>query len=133
MPPTTERRHTWRGAVGAARFALGRLAGVIILIVGGGAREHAIARSLHLDPTVTELHAAPGNPGIGTIATLHSTDQNDGVAIASLAAQVRADLVIVGPEAPLVRGVADAVRKAGIPCFGPGAAAAMLEGSKAFA
>jgi len=106
---------------------------VIILIVGGGAREHAIARSLHLDPAVTELHAAPGNPGIGQIATLHSTDQNDGVGIASLAAQVRADLVIVGPEAPLVNGVADAVRKAGIACFGPGAAAAMLEGSKAFA
>ncbi|WP_061963100.1 phosphoribosylamine--glycine ligase [Demequina aurantiaca] len=106
---------------------------MIILIVGGGAREHAIARSLHLDPAVTELHAAPGNPGIGQIATLHSTDQNDGVAVASLAAQVRADLVVVGPEAPLVNGVADAVRKAGIPCFGPGAAAAMLEGSKAFA
>lgn len=106
---------------------------MIILIVGGGAREHAIARSLHQDRAVTELHAAPGNPGIGQIATLHSTDQNDSVAVASLAAQVRADLVIVGPEAPLVNGVADAVRKAGVPCFGPGAAAAMLEGSKAFA
>ncbi|WP_430868152.1 phosphoribosylamine--glycine ligase [Demequina aurantiaca] len=106
---------------------------MIILIVGGGAREHAIARSLHLDPAVTELHAAPGNPGIGRIATLHTTDPDDGVSVASLAAQVRADLVIVGPEAPLVKGVADAVRKAGIPCFGPGAAAAMLEGSKAFA
>ena len=111
----------------------GRLTRVIILIVGGGAREHAIARSLHLDPAVTELHAAPGNPGIGRIATLHTADQNDGMSVASLAAQVRADLVIVGPEAPLVRGVADAVRKAGIACFGPGAAAAMLEGSKAFA
>jgi phosphoribosylamine--glycine ligase len=106
---------------------------VIILIVGGGAREHAIARSLHLDPAVTALHAAPGNPGIGGIATLHPTDQNDGVAIAALAAQVQADLVVVGPEAPLVAGVADAVRAAGIPCFGPSAAAAMLEGSKAFA
>lgn len=106
---------------------------MIILIVGGGAREHAIARSLHQDRAVTELHAAPGNPGIGQIATLHSADPNDGMAVASLAAQVRADLVVIGPEAPLVNGVADAVRKTGIPCFGPGAAAAMLEGSKAFA
>lgn len=114
-------------------YSFGRLARVIILIVGGGAREHAIARSLHLDPAVTELHAAPGNPGIGQISTLHTTDPNDGISVASLAAQVRADLVIIGPEVPLVNGVADAVRTAGIPCFGPGAAAAMLEGSKAFA
>lgn len=104
-----------------------------VLIVGSGAREHALARSLHLDPQVTELHAAPGNPGIGALATLHSQDANDGAAIAALAVNVRADLVVVGPEAPLVAGVADAVREVGIPCFGPTAAAAMLEGSKAFA
>ncbi|GIG53989.1 phosphoribosylamine--glycine ligase [Demequina activiva] len=104
-----------------------------VLIVGSGAREHALARSLHLDPAVEEIHAVPGNPGIGALATQHSQDPNDGVAIASLAVNVRADLVVVGPEAPLVAGVADAVREVGIPCFGPTAAAAMLEGSKAFA
>lgn len=104
-----------------------------VLIVGSGAREHALARSLHLDPDVEELHAVPGNPGIGKLATLHSQDPNDGPAIASLAVNVRADLVVVGPEAPLVAGVADAVREVGIPCFGPTAAAAMLEGSKSFA
>ncbi|MFW7415463.1 phosphoribosylamine--glycine ligase [Demequina sp. SO4-18] len=104
-----------------------------VLIVGSGAREHALARSLHQDPEVEELHAVPGNPGIGQLATLHSQDPNDGVAIAALAVNVRADLVVVGPEAPLVAGVADAVREVGIPCFGPTAQAAMLEGSKAFA
>lgn len=104
-----------------------------VLIVGSGAREHAIARSLHLDPAVTELHAVPGNPGIGQIAQLHAADANDGASVAALATNLRADLVVVGPEAPLVAGVADAVREVGIPCFGPTAAAAMLEGSKAFA
>ncbi|MDE0571986.1 phosphoribosylamine--glycine ligase [Demequina sp. B12] len=104
-----------------------------VLIVGPGAREHAIARSLHLDPAVTELHAVPGNPGIGQIATLHAGDANDGAAVAALATDLGADLVVVGPEAPLVAGVADAVRDAGIPVFGPSAEAAMLEGSKAFA
>ncbi|MFV0634593.1 phosphoribosylamine--glycine ligase [Demequina sp.] len=104
-----------------------------VLIVGSGAREHALARSLHLDPSVTELHAVPGNPGIGALATLHQGDANDGAAVAALAREVGADLVVVGPEAPLVAGVADAVREAGIPCFGPSGQAAMLEGSKAFA
>ncbi|MFN3866602.1 MAG: phosphoribosylamine--glycine ligase [Demequina sp.] len=104
-----------------------------VLIVGSGAREHALARSLHLDPGVEELHAVPGNPGIGQLATVHSEDPNDGLAIAALASGLQVDLVIVGPEAPLVAGVADAVRAAGIPCFGPTAQAAMLEGSKAFA
>ncbi|WP_084079364.1 phosphoribosylamine--glycine ligase [Demequina sp. NBRC 110057] len=104
-----------------------------ILLVGNGAREHALARALHLDPAVTELHAANGNPGIGRLATLHTVDQNDGIAVAALAANVKADLVVVGPEAPLVAGVADAVREIGIPVFGPSAEAALLEGSKAFA
>ncbi len=113
--------------------AVGRLASVIVLLVGSGAREHALARALHLDPSVTQLHAAPGNPGIGELATLHQIDQNDGASVASLAALVHADLVVVGPEAPLVAGVADAVREAGIPVFGPSGKAAMLEGSKAFA
>lgn len=112
---------------------LARLAPVIILLVGSGAREHALARSLSLDPAVTGLHAVPGNPGIGQIATLHAGDQNDGAAVAMLAKEIGADLVVVGPEAPLVAGVADAVRGVGIPVFGPSADAAMLEGSKAFA
>lgn len=104
-----------------------------ILVVGTGAREHALVRSLSLDPAVTELHAAPGNPGIGQLAQLHPVDQLDGAAVAALAAGLEADLVVVGPEAPLVAGVADAVRAAGIAVFGPSAAAAQLEGSKAFA
>lgn len=104
-----------------------------ILVVGTGAREHAIVRSLSLDPSVTGLHAAPGNPGIGALATLHAVDQLDGGAVAALARELGADLVVVGPEAPLVAGVADAVRAAGIPVFGPSGEAARLEGSKAFA
>lgn len=104
-----------------------------ILVVGGGAREHALVRSLSLDPAVTGLHAAPGNPGIGHLATLHDVDPSDGVAVAALATSLAAGLVVVGPEAPLVAGVADAVRAAGIPAFGPSAQAARLEGSKAFA
>src|SRR5690606_8284643 len=93
----------------------------------------ALARAFDLDPAVSAIHAAPGNPGIGAIATLHRVDPMDGAAIANLAVQVAADLVVVGPEAPLVAGVADAVRAAGIACFGPSAQAAALEGSKAFA
>ncbi|NUU15693.1 phosphoribosylamine--glycine ligase [Cellulomonas humilata] len=104
-----------------------------ILVVGTGAREHALVRALSLDPAVTALHAAPGNPGIGTLATLHAVDQLDGAAVAVLATSLGADLVVVGPEAPLVAGVADAVRAEGIPVFGPSAAGAQLEGSKAFA
>jgi phosphoribosylamine--glycine ligase len=106
---------------------------VIVLIVGSGAREHALARALSRDPAVTELHAAPGNPGIGDLAALHDVDPLDGEEVASLARTLKADLVVVGPEAPLVAGVADAVRAAGVPVFGPSGQAAMLEGSKAFA
>jgi phosphoribosylamine--glycine ligase len=79
------------------------------------------------------VHAAPGNPGIAQVATIHAVDPMDGTAVAALAQEVSADLVVVGPEAPLVAGVADAVRAVGIACFGPGAEAARLEGSKAFA
>lgn len=104
-----------------------------ILLVGTGAREHALARSLSQDPAVSELHAAPGNPGIGALATLHDVDQLDGAAVSALATRLGVDLVVVGPEAPLVAGVSDAVRAAGIPVFGPSGAAAQLEGSKAFA
>ncbi|MFE0761392.1 phosphoribosylamine--glycine ligase [Streptomyces smyrnaeus] len=106
-----------------------------ILVIGGGAREHAICRSLSLDPEVGAVHCAPGNAGTAEVATPHAVDPLDGDAVAALAAseEVRADLVVIGPEAPLVAGVADAVRERGIPVFGPSAEAAMLEGSKAFA
>jgi phosphoribosylamine--glycine ligase len=106
---------------------------VKVLVIGGGAREHALCRSLSLDPDVTALHCAPGNAGIAEVAELHPVDQLDGAAVAELATGIGAGLVVVGPEAPLVAGVADAVRRAGIPCFGPSAEAAQLEGSKAFA
>lgn len=102
------------------------------LVIGTGGREHALALALSRDPSVTEVHAAPGNPGIGAFATLHDVDAMDGAAVAALATGIGADLVVVGPEAPLVAGVADAVRAAGIAVFGPSAAAAQLEGSKAF-
>ena len=104
-----------------------------ILVIGSGAREHAILHSLAHEGGAHELHAAPGNPGIGALATLHGTDPLDGAAVAALATRLEVDLVVVGPEAPLVAGVADAVRQAGVPVFGPSAAAAALEGSKAFA
>ncbi|MFI9823378.1 phosphoribosylamine--glycine ligase [Streptomyces sp. NPDC052013] len=104
-----------------------------VLVIGTGAREHALCRSLSLDPAVTALHCAPGNAGIAEVAELHQVDALDGAAVAALAGRLGADLVVVGPEAPLVAGVADAVRAAGIPVFGPSKEAAQLEGSKAFA
>lgn len=104
-----------------------------VLVIGGGAREHALCRSLSLDPDVTALYCAPGNAGIGEVAELYPVDAMDGEAVARLATELEAGLVVVGPEAPLVAGVADAVRAAGIPCFGPSREAAELEGSKAFA
>ena len=103
------------------------------LVIGTGGREHALARALSLDPAVTEVHAAPGNPGIAEVATLHEVDQLDGTAVADLAERLGVDLVVVGPEAPLVAGVADAVSARGIAVFGPSGAAAQLEGSKTFA
>ncbi|MGZ4504981.1 MAG: phosphoribosylamine--glycine ligase, partial [Nocardioidaceae bacterium] len=102
------------------------------LVIGTGGREHALALALARDPQVTEVHAAPGNPGMAAVATLHDVDPLDGAAVADLAEKVDADLVVVGPEAPLVAGVADVVRERGISCFGPSRAAARLEGSKAF-
>ncbi|GAA2933927.1 phosphoribosylamine--glycine ligase [Streptomyces thioluteus] len=110
-----------------------RVTPVKVLVIGGGAREHALCRSLSLDPDVTALHCAPGNAGIGEVAEVHPVDALDGAAVADLAGALGADLVVVGPEAPLVAGVADAVRSRGIPVFGPSAEAARLEGSKAFA
>ncbi|MFI8262086.1 MULTISPECIES: phosphoribosylamine--glycine ligase [unclassified Streptomyces] len=104
-----------------------------VLVIGGGAREHALCRSLSLDPDVNALYCAPGNAGIAEVAELRPVDALDGAAVARLATELGADLVVVGPEAPLVAGVSDAVRAAGIPVFGPSAEAAQLEGSKAFA
>jgi phosphoribosylamine--glycine ligase len=106
---------------------------VKVLVIGSGAREHALCRSLSLDPAVTALHCAPGNAGIAEVAELHQVDALDGTAVTALATDLGADLVVVGPEAPLVAGVADAVRAAGIPVFGPSGQAARIEGSKAFA
>jgi phosphoribosylamine--glycine ligase len=103
------------------------------LVIGTGGREHALALALSRDPSVTEVHAAPGNPGIGACAQLHAVDPMDGESVADLAESLGADLVVIGPEAPLVAGVADAVRERGISCFGPSREAAELEGSKAFA
>jgi phosphoribosylamine--glycine ligase len=103
------------------------------LVIGSGGREHALALALSRDPDVTEVHAAPGNPGIAGVAEVHDVDPLDGAAVAALAERLGVDVVVVGPEAPLVAGVADAVRGAGISCFGPSREAAALEGSKAFA
>lgn len=102
------------------------------LVIGTGGREHALALALSRDPGVAQVHAAPGNPGIGAFATLHTVDPMDGAEVAELASDLGVDLVVIGPEAPLVAGVADAVRAQGIAVFGPSAAAAQLEGSKAF-
>ncbi|WP_432565346.1 phosphoribosylamine--glycine ligase [Kineococcus sp. SYSU DK003] len=104
-----------------------------VLVIGSGAREHALVRALLDDPGVDRVIAAPGNAGIALVAPVEPLDATDPAAVAALAVRLGADLVVVGPEAPLVAGVADAVRAAGIPVFGPSAQAARLEGSKAFA
>ena len=104
-----------------------------VLVIGSGGREHALARALARDGDVTRLHVAPGNPGIAAIAEIHPVTAADPASVTALAARTGADLVVIGPEAPLVAGVADAVRAAGVSCFGPGRAAAMIEGSKSFA
>ena len=104
-----------------------------VLVIGSGGREHALALAISRDPAVSRVHVAPGNPGTSVFATNHPVDQTDPAAVAALATSLGVELVVVGPEAPLVAGVADAVRAAGIPCFGPSKAAARLEGSKAFA
>ncbi|WP_406284240.1 phosphoribosylamine--glycine ligase [Embleya sp. NBC_00896] len=104
-----------------------------VLVIGSGAREHALCRSLSLDSAVSAVYCAPGNAGIAQVAELRPVDALNAGAVADLAQQLDADLVVVGPEAPLVAGVADAVRARGIDCFGPSGTAARLEGSKAFA
>jgi len=102
-------------------------------VLGSGAREHALLMALSRDPAVTGLVCAPGNAGTGQLAENRPVETTDSAAVVALAAAVGADLVVVGPEVPLVAGVADAVRAAGTPCFGPSAPAAQIEGSKAFA
>ncbi len=104
-----------------------------VLVLGSGAREHALVAALDKDPDVEAVHGAPGNPGIASTSRVHRVDPVDGRAVAELAKSLRVDLVAVGPEAPLIAGVADAVLDTGIACFGPSAAAAAIEGSKAFA
>ncbi|HET6848635.1 MAG TPA: phosphoribosylamine--glycine ligase [Gaiellales bacterium] len=104
-----------------------------VLLIGSGGREHALAWGLARSPGLGELHAAPGNPGIADIATCHDVAVGDLAGLTELAAGLRADLVVVGPEAPLVGGICDRLAAAGIACFGPSGAAAQLEGSKAFA
>lgn len=106
-----------------------------VLVVGSGAREHALVRALSADPDVDAVLAAPGNPGIAATALCVDVPggPTSGAGVAELAQRHAVDVVVIGPEAPLVAGVADAVRAAGIPCYGPSAAAAALEGSKSFA
>ncbi|WP_299573485.1 phosphoribosylamine--glycine ligase [uncultured Williamsia sp.] len=104
-----------------------------VLVIGSGGREHALLLGLTADPGVDDLHIAPGNAGTRSIATSHPVDVASSDAVVALAREIGADLVVVGPEVPLVLGVADALREAGIATFGPSAAAARIEGSKAFA
>jgi phosphoribosylamine--glycine ligase len=106
---------------------------VDVLVVGSGAREHALLAALRRDPAVGRLVCAPGNAGTAALADTRPLDVGDAQAVAALAVEEEVDLVVVGPEVPLVAGAADAVRTAGVACFGPSAAAAVLEGSKAFA
>jgi phosphoribosylamine--glycine ligase len=102
-------------------------------VLGSGGREHALVRSLAHDPNVTALHCAPGNVGTSALADNHVLDPTDPVAVVELAQRLQIQLVVIGPELPLVSGVGDAVRRAGLLCFGPDRAAARIEGSKAFA
>lgn len=104
-----------------------------VLVIGSGAREHALCLALRRDPAVSDLLCAPGNPGIDAVAGLRAVEVTDPGSIAALAAQERPALVVIGPEAPLAAGAADAVRAAGSACFGPSRQAAGIESSKAFA
>src|SRR2546423_475294 len=104
-----------------------------VLLLGSGGREHALAWRLAQSPTLEELHAAPGNPGIATLGACHPVRAEDAEAVLELARALDVDLVVVGPEAPLVAGVADELRHGGVAVFGPSAAAARIEGSKRFA
>ena len=104
-----------------------------VLVIGSGGREHALLLGLTRDPSVTDLHVAPGNAGTAAVATNHAVDVTSAEAVVALAREVAADLVVIGAEVPLVLGVADALRAVGFATFGPSADAARIEGSKAFA
>ena len=104
-----------------------------VLLIGSGGREHALASALKRDPSLEELHVAPGNPGIAEIATCHATNTDDNAAVIALAESLGIDLVVIGPEKPLIQGLSDDLRKAGFAVFGPSKAAAEIEGSKDFA
>ncbi|MGZ4463171.1 MAG: phosphoribosylamine--glycine ligase [Gaiellaceae bacterium] len=104
-----------------------------VLVVGSGGREHALAWKLAQSSALDGLHAAPGNPGIAALGSCHPVRAEDGEGLLRLALELGVDLVVVGPEAPLVAGVGDQLRHAGVAVFGPGAGAARLEGSKRFA
>jgi phosphoribosylamine--glycine ligase len=106
---------------------------VQVVVVGSGAREHALAWRLARSPRLTELHAAPGNPGIATLGRCHPVRADDADGLLALALTLDADLVVVGPEGPLVAGIADQLRRNGIAVFGPSGDAARIEGSKTFA
>ncbi|PXF24485.1 MAG: phosphoribosylamine--glycine ligase [Methanobacteriota archaeon] len=106
------------------------MSGAIVLVVGGGGREHALAIGLAASPSVAEVHVVPGNAGTASMATNHSLPDSDVKGLVELAEQLDCDLVVVGPEGPLVAGLADMLRTKGIPCFGPHSAGAELEGSK---
>jgi len=106
---------------------------VKVLVVGSGGREHALAWKLAQSEALEELHAAPGNPGIAALARCHPIRMDDVEGLLGLCREHELDLVVIGPEAPLVAGVADDLRRAGVTVFGPGAEAARIEGSKAFA
>ena len=104
-----------------------------VLVIGSGAREHALLLALSRDPQVDHVAVAPGNAGTSAVAEQYDVDITSADEVTALAKRLRSDLVVVGPEVPLVLGVADALRAAGIACFGPNKAAARIEGSKAFA
>ncbi len=124
--------HTRIGAQ-SIRIRVTRVSTFDVLLLGGGGREHALARCFAADPAVGHLHIAPGNPGLAALGTRHDIDAADPDAVVALARDLGVEFVMIGPEAPLVAGVADALREAGIDCFGPSREAAALEGSKAFA
>jgi phosphoribosylamine---glycine ligase len=106
---------------------------VKVLVVGSGGREHALAWKIAQSPELEELHAAPGNPGIARLGRCHPLRADDAEALLDLCREADIDLVVVGPEAPLVAGVADVLRSSGVAVFGPSAPAARIEGSKSFA
>src|SRR4051812_16459714 len=103
-----------------------------VLLIGSGGREHALAWKIAASPLLDRLYAAPGNPGIAEVAECVAIDITDNRAVVAFARDAGIGLVVVGPEGPLVAGLADALAAAGIPVFGPSAAAARLEGSKGF-